>query len=421
MFIDRAIITIKSGRGGDGCTSFKSFKGKPNGGPDGGDGGRGGDIIFKVAPHKNNLIDFKFSQHFKAGEGERGGSNAKYGKSGKDIIIEVPRGTVIRDKETNKIVADMFYEDDKVTVLKGGRAGKGNIKYATATRKTPHFSQLGEKGMVKQVILELKTIADAGFVGFPNVGKSTLLSILTNAHPKIANYHFTTISPNLGMFKMYDESFVLADIPGLIEGASEGAGLGHYFLRHVERTRLIVHVIDISGQEGRDPYEDYLSIRKELEDFSSELAERPEIIVLNKTDCDIDGKNEKKFVSNFENKDKIISISAISHKGLEELKKIMYNELEKLEETAPIEFEPFEYSRGAGDEFEISRDEDGVYVVVGQYIENLARNVVLDDMQSLAYMQKSLKDNGVVSALKAAGVKEGDTVRLLDIEFDFVD
>ncbi len=420
MFIDKAIITIRSGRGGNGCTSFKHFKGVTNGGPDGGDGGRGGNIIFKVSDNMNNLIDYKFQQHFRAEAGTHGTSNNCNGRSGKDMVIMVPRGTVIRDKETGNVLADMFYYGDEQIILEGGRGGKGNTKFATSTRKSPHFSQLGENEIEKQVILELKTIADAGFCGFPNVGKSTLLSVITNANPKIANYHFTTLSPNLGAFTMYHENFILADIPGLIEGASEGQGLGHDFLRHIERTRLIVHVVDVSGEEGRDPYEDYVAIRKELENFSMELASRPEIIVANKIDSDFEGANLKMLQEKLSGKI-IVPISAVLHEGIDELKKVMFEELQKLDELKPLEFERFAYTRGEGDEFEIEVDEDGVYEVFGPYIDNLARNVVVDDIQSMSYMQKSLKMSGVLKELRRAGAKDGDTIRILDIEFDFVE
>ncbi|MBR2070444.1 MAG: GTPase ObgE [Clostridia bacterium] len=420
MFVDRAVITIISGDGGNGCKSMKAFSGKPNGGPDGGDGGKGGDVIFKVAPDKNNLVDFIYEQHYKAENGENGGSNLCYGRSGKDVIIRVPKGTVIKDKETGKIIADMFYDDSEEVVLKGGRGGKGNVKFATSTRKAPHFAQTGEKGMRKQVILELKTIADVGFCGFPNVGKSTLLSVLTNARPKIANYHFTTLTPNLGAITIHDKNYILADIPGLIEGAAQGAGLGHDFLRHVERTRLIVHVVDISGIEGRDAYEDYKAIRKELKEFSEELYKRPEIIVANKTDSDFENANLKEFKKHFRNK-KVIPISAITREGLEELKEEMFKKLQTLEEVKPIEFEKFTYEKEDASRFEIVREDNGDFYVFGPYIDNLARNVVLDNPQSLAYFEKSLKLSGVMDKLRRMGAKDGDTVRVLDVEFDFVD
>lgn len=420
MFIDKAVITIRAGKGGNGCTSFKSFKGKPCGGPDGGDGGRGGNIIFKADDQMNNLVDFKYRMHYRAGNGTNGTSNLCFGKGGQDVYIKVPRGTIIRDKETGNIIADMFYGDEEVVVLEGGRAGKGNAKFVTPTRKTPMFSQLGEEGLEKQVVLELKTIADAGFCGFPNVGKSTLLSVLTNAQPKIANYPFTTISPNLGVFQMYHENFVLADIPGIIEGASDGAGLGIDFLRHVERTRIIVHVVDVAGEDGRDAFEDYLAIRKELENFSLELASRPEIIVANKIDGDYDGEKLKAFKNKMKGKN-IIAVSAVLHEGIEELKKAMYEQLKKLDEIKPIEFEKFTYTRGEADEFEITIDDDGAYVVFGPYIDNLSRNVVVDDEQSMAYLQKSLKMSGVIKQLRKAGAKDGDTIRIMDIEFDFLE
>ena len=420
MFIDKTTITIISGKGGNGCTSFKSFKGKPNGGPDGGDGGRGGNVIFKADDSMNNLINYKFNKHFRGGPGTHGTSNFCFGKSGTDVIIPVPCGTIVRDKETGNVLADMFYKGQTETVLLGGRPGKGNSKFKTSTRKAPMFSQMGEKGLDKLVVMELKTIADLGFCGFPNVGKSTLLSVLTKATPKIANYHFTTLHPNLGMFTYNHESFLLADIPGLIEGASDGLGLGHDFLRHVERTRLLVHVVDISKEEGRDPYDDYLKIRKELTDFSEDLAKRPEIIVANKIDSDYDGSHLKEFKDKLGDK-LVIPVSAVLHQGLDELSKIMYEELKKLDKIEPIEFEKFEYSRGEGDEFEITRGDDGVFEVFGPFIDNLSRNVVVDNLQSMAYMQRSLKIFGVIKELRKAGAKDGDTIRILDIEFDFVD
>ena len=419
MFIDYARIVIKSGNGGNGCISFLSYKGIAKGGPDGGDGGKGGDVIFVCDPHANNLIDFKFNRFFRAENGEHGTSKNCHGKGGKDLIIKVPRGTIIRDLESGRIVADMFYPDACVTVLKGGVGGKGNARFATSRRKAPHFAQTGEKTEEHEVVLELKTIADAGLTGFPNVGKSTLLSVLTAAKPKIANYHFTTLSPNLGVVKFHDDSFVLADIPGLIEGAAEGAGLGHSFLRHIERTRLIVHVVDVSGCEGRDPYEDYLKIKAELKEYSEELASRPEIIAANKCDLDFDGSLLQAF------KEKVnapvYGISAVTRQGLPELLQAIEDQLKDLPKPEPIAFEPFEYLPKDASQFEIMRDDDGTFVVVGGFVDRLARNVVVDDPESFAYFQKAIKLAGVIKELRKAGAQDGDTVSVGDIEFEFIE
>lgn len=290
MFLDRETITIKSGNGGDGATSFIRYKGVSNGGPDGGDGGRGGHIYVVGDKNKVSLIEFEYQKKFTAENGGKGEPKKCHGKDGKDLYISVPLGTVIKDKETGRILCDVFYHGEKKLLLSGGRGGKGNVHFCTSRRHAPHFSQKGELTDVKKIILELKIIADVGIIGFPNAGKSTLLSKISGAKPKIANYHFTTLSPNLGVVAHYEDSFVVADIPGLIEGASQGAGLGHNFLRHIERTRLLVHVVDISGFEGRDPYDDFIKINKELEEYSEELGKRPQIIVANK--CDMFGAEE---------------------------------------------------------------------------------------------------------------------------------
>ncbi|MDE5548632.1 MAG: GTPase ObgE, partial [Clostridia bacterium] len=311
MFLDIATIFVKAGNGGDGVVSFHTEKYVAQGGPDGGDGGNGGDIIFTVDKSASTLIDFKFAKHFRAEDGENGGAKTCKGKSGKPLYIKVPKGTVIKEKKSGNILADMFYDDSEFLLQKGGLGGKGNARFATAQRKAPRFSQKGEKTQEIELTLELKTIADIGLVGFPNVGKSTILSVISSAKPKIANYHFTTLTPNLGVVKYYDKDFVVADIPGLIEGASDGAGLGHNFLRHIERVRLIVHVVDISGIEGRDPYEDYLTINNELESYSAKLASLPQIVVVNK--CDL--LEDESAIQEFEKKlgSKVIRISAISN------------------------------------------------------------------------------------------------------------
>lgn len=420
MFVDREIISIKSGNGGDGATSFIRYKGVSNGGPDGGDGGRGGDIYVVGDRHKVSLIDFEFQKKFKAEDGGKGGPKKCHGADGEDLYISVPLGTVVRDKESGGIICDVFFEGEKKLVLKGGKGGKGNVHFCTSRRHAPHFSQKGELTEVKKLVLELKIIADVGIIGFPNAGKSTLLSKISGAKPKIANYHFTTLSPNLGVVKHYEDSFVVADIPGLIEGASQGAGLGHNFLRHIERTRLLVHLVDISGIEGRDPYDDFIKINKELSDYSQELSDRPQIVVANKRDVFGAEENLKAFKKKLKGV-KVFEISAINGENLQGLLDEIYNKLQTLPALAPIEFEEFSYEKPSDDIFDIVRDEDGAYVVIGPLTELLARNVVLDDMDSLSYMQKTLREKGVIKALRQLGVQNGDTVVIGEIEFEFID
>lgn len=419
MFLDIATIFVKSGNGGDGVVSFHTEKYVAQGGPDGGDGGNGGDIVFVVDKSASTLIDFKFAKHFRAEDGSNGGAKNCKGRSGKDLYIKVPKGTVIKEKKTGNVLADMFYDDSEFLLQKGGLGGKGNARFATAQRKAPRFSQKGEKTQEVELTLELKTIADVGLVGFPNVGKSTILSVISSAKPKIANYHFTTLTPNLGVVKYYDKDFVVADIPGLIEGASEGAGLGHNFLRHIERVRLIVHVVDISGIEGRDPYEDYLTINGELESYSQKLASLPQIVVANKYDL----LEDESKIEEFEKKlgEKVIRISAISNNGTKEMLDRISKDLEDLPESEPMEVVAFDENRNDSTSYVITVDEDGIYEVHGGLINMLIRNVVLDDYESFRYFQKTLKDRGVIKALYSNGCKEGDTVRIGDIEFDFVD
>lgn len=419
MFTDIQKIFIKAGDGGDGCTSFYTEKYVSNGGPDGGDGGKGGNVVFKADARKNSLIDFRYSQHFKAEPGARGEGRYCNGKCGKDVVIVVPRGTIIRDAQTGGIIADMFEDGQTVTVLEGGKGGKGNSRFKSSRRQAPRFSQCGEKAPEHSVILELKTIADVGLVGFPNVGKSTLLSVVSAAKPKIAGYHFTTLSPNLGVVKYYDDAFTVADIPGLIEGAGEGAGLGHDFLRHIERVRLIVHVVDISGSEGRDPAEDYRTINKELAAYSKKLAKLKQIVVLNKADLISDDSAVEAFEKSVGKK--AILISAATRAGLETLIKKIYTELKKLPPVEPESFEPFVYVKPDASGFEIRRDTDGAFEVSGGMMDELARNVVLDSYDSFNFFQKKLKELGVIKALVAAGAGDGDTVRILDIEFEFVE
>ena len=418
MFIDQAKIYIKAGDGGNGCTSFYTEKYVANGGPDGGDGGKGGDIVFAVDPNMNSLNDFRFAKLYRAENGENGSGKFCHGKCAPDLVIKVPRGTIIRDEETGKIIADMFDADSRVTVLKGGIGGKGNARFKSSRRQAPAFSQSGRKTEKKCVILELKTIADVGLVGYPNVGKSTLLSVISSARPKIANYHFTTLTPNLGVVKYYDHSFIVADIPGLIDGASKGAGLGTDFHRHIERTRLIVHVVDISGSEGRDPVKDYYKINEELADYSPKLAALPQIVALNKADMATNRQIED-FIK--ETGSKCVAISAIIGQNVDDLIKTIYEELQKLPPVAKMEYEPFEYEDKNTRDFYIMRDDDGAYEICGGLMDELARNVVIDNYDSFKYFQKQLKDRGVIKALRKAGAKDGDLIRIMDIEFNFVE
>lgn len=420
LFTDKVKITIKSGDGGDGMNSFKSYKGKPACGPDGGDGGNGGNIYIQADLSVNDLLSFRYVSKYVAGDGERGGSNKCFGKYGEDVIIKVPVGTVVRDEQTGTVIADMFADGEKKLIAEGGRGGKGNVRFTTSRRHAPNFAQKGEKTDPHVLILELKVIADVGIIGFPNVGKSTTLSKISAAKPKIANYHFTTLSPNLGVVKYYDNSFVAADIPGLIEGAADGAGLGHDFLRHIERTRMLLHVVDISGVEGRDPVEDFKKINTELKNYSEILAKRPQIIALNK--CDIFGAEEniKIFKKKYGKKYKIYQTSSISGDGLEELVKGIFEELSTLPPVQRVESdESFTYRKSGDLGFEIYLD-GNVYVVVGTLVDMLCRNVVLSDPDSMAYFQKILREKGVIQQLTKMGIKEGDTVSIGEVEFDFV-
>ena len=420
MFVDRATITIKAGDGGNGITSFLHFKGKVSGGPDGGDGGKGGDIVFVADRHLSNLSDYYYKTKFVAENGANGEPKDCFGRAGKDLVLKVPLGTVIRDKATGGIIADMFSDGQRKVVLTGGEGGKGNAKFTNSRRHAPHFSQTGEKTESKQVTLELKTIADVGLVGFPNVGKSTLLGKLTRANPKIANYHFTTLSPNLGICEYYDNRFLIADIPGLIEGASEGAGLGTEFLRHIERTRMLVHVVDISGSEGRDPYDDYLKINAELKKYGKDLTKLKQIIAANK--CDISGAEEKlkEFKAKIGRKHKVVPVAAVTGEGTDKLKKAVYELLEKLPPVKPLEFEEFRYVKPERLSFEILKEGE-TYVVVGTLVEVLKRNVVMTDMHSLAYMQKVLRDRGVIDELRKMGANEKSTIIIGGEEFELID
>ncbi len=419
VFTDIVKITVKSGDGGDGMNSFKAYKGKPACGPDGGDGGRGGSVYFLGDKDRNDLIDFRFRSKYYAGNGERGGSNQCSGKSGEDVVISVPLGTLVKDAESGKILCDVYEDGEKICVLEGGRGGKGNVRFTTATRHAPDFAQQGEKTKPHVLILEMKVIADVGIVGLPNVGKSTLLSKISAAHPKIANYHFTTLAPNLGVVRYYEKSFVAADIPGLIEGAAAGAGLGHDFLRHIERTRMLVHVLDISGSEGRDPLQDFVSINRELENYSEKLASLPMIIACNKCDCFGAEENLKRFRKKYAGKYKIYPITALNGEGTEELIKATVQLLDTLPPAERIPADDFVYEKEDCTQFEIVRDGEA-YVLIGGLADMLCRNVLLDKPESMAYFQRTLKERGVFKALEEMGCKEGDTVVVGGVEFEYV-
>lgn len=418
MFLDTVTIYCKAGNGGNGAVSFHREKYVAKGGPDGGDGGRGGNIYFEADEGLNTLIDFRFNQHFRAQNGANGSGGNKTGNKGEDIIIKVPRGTVVKDAESGGILADVFHYGERILLFKGGRGGRGNARFCTPTRRAPSFGENGETTVERKLKLELKTIADVGLVGFPNVGKSTLLSVISAARPKIADYHFTTLSPNLGVVKHYADSFVVADIPGLIEGASEGLGLGHEFLRHVERVRLIVHVVDGSGSEGRDPVEDYEKIRKELKNYSEKLYELPEIIAVNKADLMENDENVKR-LEEVSGK-KAIKISAATTDGVGEFIDAVARELEKLPPLAPIEFEKHVYETVDKNAYSIEV-KDGVYYVSGGFVEELARSAYLDDNESFSWFQKRMRERGIIDELRKMGAQDGDTVCVLDLEFEFMD
>lgn len=427
MFADRARIIIRSGKGGDGHVSFRRELYVPNGGPDGGDGGRGGDVIFEIDEGQNTLGDYRHRRKYKAEDGQEGGKKRCHGADGKDVVLKVPEGTVIMDAESGKVIADMSGENRRQIVLKGGRGGKGNQHYATATMQVPKYAQPGQPAQELEVLLELKVIADVGLVGFPNVGKSTFLSRVTNAQPKIANYHFTTLNPNLGVVDLQGApGFVIADIPGLIEGASEGVGLGHEFLRHIERTRVLIHIVDAASTEGRDPVADIYAINKELEAYNEEIAARPQVIAANKTD--VLGDNEEpiqRLKDEFEPQGiKVFPISAVAGKGLKEL---LYYVRELLDQ-APQEAIVFEQEYFPGEELVYenlpytvtkSEEEEGVFIVEGPRIEKMLGYTNLDSEKGFAFFQNFLKNTGILKELEEAGIQEGDTVRMYGLAFDY--
>ncbi len=422
MFIDYAKITIISGNGGNGAISFRREKYVANGGPDGGDGGKGGSIYFKVDMGLNTLVDFRYKKKFVAKNGEAGSGSRCAGKSAEDLYIKVPQGTVVKDAKTGKVLADLSKEGQVECVLKGGKGGKGNVHFATASRQIPNFAETGEPGMEREVILELKLIADVGLLGYPNVGKSTILSRMTLATPKIADYHFTTLEPSLGVVKLENgDSFVMADIPGLIEGASDGVGLGLQFLRHVERTRVLLHVIDVAGTEGRDPVEDFNKINNELAKYSEKLSKKLQIVAANKSDVLQDESNFERLKKEVNSKGyEIFKISAVTGEGLSELfnyvakvlKEIPKEELNEDEKTVYYTLE----DEDAG--WEIHR-EGGKFVVTGKEMETIMRRVNFSDYESLAYFHNTLRKMGVDAQLRKMGIKDGDIVKIFDWEFQF--
>lgn len=420
MFLDKVTIFCKAGNGGDGKVSFHRAKFVPNGGPDGGDGGDGGNIIFKATNKVSNLEAFRYKRSYLATDGEPGGSNNKFGKSGKDLIIVVPQGTVIKNAKNDKVLADMYNNEEEVVILKGGIGGRGNTHFATPTRQAPKYSELGVKTDKFEIKLELKTIADVGLVGFPNVGKSTLLASVSNAKPKIANYHFTTLAPNIGVATANGSSFVMADIPGLISGASEGVGLGLDFLRHIERTRLLVHVVDISGSEGRDPINDYNVINNELKKYSDKVGNIAQIVALNKIDLLQDKSVVEKFKKVVPKGTEVFEISAAAHIGLNELLSAIVKKLETIPVPERIEVEQVAIDK-KDRSYKIVKVCEGLYEVTGNLIDEITRRVVLEDYTSNAYFQKQIREEGIIDELKKKGLKDGDTVRLNGIELEYTE
>lgn len=428
MFADRAKIYIRSGKGGDGHVSFRRELYVPNGGPDGGDGGRGGDIIFEVDEGLNTLVDFRHKRKFCAQDGEPGNKKRCHGANGSDLILKVPEGTIIKEAQSGKVVADMSGENRRQVILRGGRGGQGNMHYATATMQAPKYAQPGQNARELEVNLELKVIADVGLVGFPNVGKSTLLSRVTNATPKIANYHFTTLNPNLGVVDLEGgKGFVIADIPGLIEGASEGIGLGHEFLRHIERTKVMIHMVDAASTEGRDPIEDIYKINKELEAYNAEIASRPQVIAANKIDAIYEGDEDpvQKIRDEFEPKGiRVFAISAVSGKGLKELLYYVRELLDSLPDEVIIfeqEYFPEEFHVDEDLPYTVvkSEEEENTYVVEGPKIEKMLGYTNLESEKGFLFFQKFLKETGILDELEALDIQEGDTVRMYGLQFDY--
>ncbi|EHL73366.1 GTPase ObgE [Bacillus smithii] len=429
MFVDQVKIYVKGGDGGNGMVAFRREKYVPKGGPAGGDGGKGADVVFEVDEGLRTLMDFRYQRHFKAPRGENGMSKNQHGKNAEDMVVKVPPGTVVIDDDTKEVIADLTEHGQRVVVAKGGRGGRGNTRFATPANPAPEICEKGEPGEERYVVLELKLLADVGLVGFPSVGKSTLLSVVSRARPKIADYHFTTIVPNLGVVETEDgRSFVMADLPGLIEGAHQGVGLGHQFLRHIERTRVIVHVIDMSASEGRDPYEDYVTINNELKEYNLRLTERPQIIVANKMDIPEARENLKRFKEKLQEDYPVFPISAATREGIREL---LFAIADKLEETPEFPLHDAEEKQGVHrvvykyerpeEEFTITRDPDGAFVLSGAKIEKLFKMTDFTRDESIRRFARQMRSLGVDEALRAKGAKDGDTVRLLDYEFEFIE
>ncbi|QQY80434.1 GTP-binding protein [Keratinibaculum paraultunense] len=423
MFIDVAKIKLKAGKGGDGAVAFRREKYEPAGGPFGGDGGDGGSIILQADEGIRTLMDFRYKRFYKAEDGERGKTKKQYGKKGQDLILKVPVGTLVKDADSGKVIIDMKEHGQVYTIAKGGKGGRGNAKFATSTRQAPKFAETGTEGEEITVILELKLLADVGLVGFPNVGKSTLLSILSAAKPKIANYHFTTLKPNLGVVQIDEgKSFVIADIPGLIEGAHEGAGLGHDFLRHVERTRVLVHVLDASGMEGRNPIDDFYKINEELVKYNPKLSNKPQIIAANKMDL----PEAEEWLEKIEEELKpmgyeIYPISAATMKGVDELKFAIWNTLLNTKPEYETFDEEMEITLKEPEKTIVVKKENGRYIIEGSYIEKLINSTNFDNLDSLRYFQNALKQKGVVEELKKLGIEDNDTVFICGYEFEFFD
>ena len=424
MFVDRARINVKSGKGGNGAVSFRREPFVPEGGPDGGDGGKGGDVIFQASSSYRTLMDFKYKKKYEAEPGQDGMKKKKFGKNGENLVIKVPPGTVIIDELTGLVMKDLVHDGDSVVVVKGGKGGKGNVHFKNSVRQAPNFAEAGGPARERNIILELKLIADVGLLGFPNVGKSTLLSVSTSARPKIGNYHFTTITPNLGVVQIYDTSFVMADIPGLVEGAHEGTGLGLDFLKHVDRTKVLVHVVDIAGSEGRDPVEDFDKINNELIQYSKRLAEKPQIVVGNKSDLVFDEETVERFKKHVEEKGyEFFLMSAATNQGVKEVLSAAAKALAEL----PDEEEQYEFYDFSGDEEEPDYreiytyidDEDGVFVIEGKQLTKIFDSTNFNDMESLRYLYKYVESKGAIAELKELGLQEGDTVRIKDYEFEY--
>ena len=424
MFIDKARIFVKAGNGGNGAVAFRKEKYVPAGGPDGGDGGNGASVIFEVDLGLRTLMDFKYQRKYHAEPGGDGTKGKRAGKNGEDLVLKVPAGTVIKDEATGLILADLKEEGDRAIIAKGGRGGKGNQHFANSVRQAPAFAKSGTDGQERWVVLELKMIADVGLLGFPNVGKSTFLSVVTKAKPKIANYHFTTLTPNLGVVQTkFGESFVLADIPGLIEGAAEGIGLGHDFLRHVERTKVLIHIVDISGIEGRDALEDFDKINDELRLYNERLSTRPQVVVTNKADILEDESIFEDFKNELESRGyKVFKMSAATRQGVDEVIAYVTQLLQEVEDVELVtEEEMYRPELDVQEEegLTIEVDEDGVYVVEGKALRRIMYSVNFDDMESLQYFQKAMESQGVFDQLREMGIEDGDTVRIYELEFEF--